>query len=54
VGSVLCIRVRPLAVGIAGPGMVVGSPGMEHGDHKQPYKVILFEKSGKTRVFASH
>ena len=26
---------RPKAAGIAVPGMVMGSPGMEHGDHKQ-------------------
>lgn len=45
---------KPKAVGIAVPGMVVGSPGMEHGDHKEPYQVVLFDKSGKTRVFASH
>ena len=45
---------RPKAAGIAVPGMVMGSPGMEHGDHKQAYKVILFDKAGNTKVFASH
>ena len=45
---------RPKAAGIAVPGMVVGSPGMEHGDHSQPYQTILFDRAGKTRVFASH
>ena len=45
---------RPKAAGIAVPGMVMGSPGMEHGDHKEPYKTILFDKAGNTRVFASH
>ena len=45
---------RPKAAGIAVPGMVMGSPGMEHGDHKEPYQVILFDRAGKTRVFASH
>jgi hypothetical protein len=45
---------RPKAAGIAVPGMVMGSPGMEHGDHKLPYQTVLFDKSGKTRVFASH
>jgi hypothetical protein len=48
------LALQPKAIGIAVPGMVIGSPGMEHGDHKQPYKVILFDKSGNTRVFASH
>ena len=45
---------RPKAAGIAVPGMVMGSPGMEHGDHKEHYQVILFDRAGKTRVFASH
>lgn len=45
---------RPEAAGIAVPGMVMGSPGMEHGGHKEPYQTILFDKAGKTRVFASH
>lgn len=45
---------RPKASGIAVPGMVMGSPGMEHGAHKEAYQTILFDKAGKTRVFASH
>ena len=45
---------RPKAAGIAVPGMVMGSPGMEHGDHREPYQTILFDKAGKTQVFASH
>lgn len=45
---------RPKAAGIAVPGMVVGTPGMEQGDRKQAYQTILFNKDGKTRVFASH
>ncbi|QNM82820.1 DUF411 domain-containing protein [Sphingomonas sabuli] len=45
---------KPDAVGIAVPGMVVGSPGMEQGDRKQPYQTLLFDKAGKTKVFASH
>ena len=48
------LKQRPKAAGIAVPGMVTGSPGMEHGDHKQPYKVILFDKAGNTKVFAYH
>ena len=48
------LATKPKATGIAVPGMVMGSPGMEHGDHKQPYQVVLFDKSGKTKVFASH
>jgi putative FmdB family regulatory protein len=48
------LATKPKATGIAVPGMVVGSPGMEQRDLKEPYKVVLFDKSGKTRVFASH
>lgn len=43
---------KPAAAGIAVPGMPVGSPGMEVGAQKDPYEVILFEKSGKTSVYA--
>jgi hypothetical protein len=45
---------RPKAAGLAIPGMVMGTPGMEHGDHKMPYEVILFDRAGKTKVFAVH
>lgn len=48
------LATKPKATGIAVPGMVMGSPGMEHGDHKQAYDVVLFDKAGKTKVFASH
>ena len=48
------LATKPKATGIAVPGMVVGSPGMEQGDRKEPYQVVLFDKSGKTKVFASH
>lgn len=45
---------RTKAAGIAVAGMVVGSPGMEHGNQKEAYQTILFDKAGNTRVFASH
>lgn len=50
------LKERPKAVaGIAVPGMPAGSPGMEVQSGKvQPYRVMAFEKSGKTSVFASH
>lgn len=47
------LATKPKAAGIAVPGMVAGSPGMEVG-FSRPYKVLLFDKSGKTRVFATH
>lgn len=42
---------RPPIAGLAVPGMVTGSPGMEGGT-PQRYEVIAFERSGKTRVYA--
>ena len=38
---------RPFAIGLAVPGMPVGSPGMEvSGTPDEPYEVILFGPSG--------
>lgn len=37
---------RPAAIGLAVPGMPVGSPGMEGGE-PQPYDVVLFGASGR-------
>ena len=48
------LAAKPKAAGLAVPGMVAGSPGMEQGDYKEPYQVLLFDKTGKTKVFASH
>ncbi|WP_323750457.1 DUF411 domain-containing protein [Marinobacter sp.] len=44
----------PKATGLSVPGMPVGSPGMEMGDRKDHYKVILFNEQGQTRVFSEH
>lgn len=38
---------RPDAKGLAVPGMPVGSPGMEQGNEKEPYPVVLFGKDGQ-------
>ena len=45
---------KPKARGIAVPGMPMGSPGMEHGDHKQPYQTLLIKADGSTSIFARH
>ena len=45
---------KPKALGIAVAGMPMGSPGMEHGGHRQPYATILIGLDGKTSVFARH
>jgi hypothetical protein len=41
------------ARGLSVPGMPVGAPGMEQGNQKDKYNVILFDSAGKTRVYAS-
>ncbi len=47
------LREQPVARGLAVPGMPMGSPGMEQGAQKDAYDVVLFDKAGKTRVYAS-
>ncbi|MGF2686792.1 DUF411 domain-containing protein [Marinobacter sp. DUT-3] len=44
----------PKATGLSVPGMPAGSPGMEMGDRKDHYKVIMFNEDGQTRVFSEH
>lgn len=48
------IREAPQATGLSAPGMPMGSPGMEMGDRKDHYKVILFNEAGQTRIFSQH
>ena len=48
------LRERPAAAGIAVPGMPMGSPGMEHGNHRERYNTILFTRAGRRTVFARH
>jgi hypothetical protein len=46
---------RPSIIGLAVPGMPVGSPGMEvEGTAAQPFDVIAFDENGKMEVFASY
>lgn len=46
---------RPAAVGLAVPGMPVGSPGMEvAGVPAQPFDVVLVDLSGRGTVFARY
>lgn len=45
------LRERPAIAGLAVPGMVVGSPGMEGGS-PQPYDVIAYTRDGATSVYA--
>jgi hypothetical protein len=48
------LKDRPAVVGVAVPGMPMGSPGMEVGSTVQPYNVMAFDKQGQSTVFASH
>lgn len=43
---------RPDAIGLTVPGMPVGSPGMEMGDRRDAYDVLLIKKDGSTEVFS--
>ena len=47
------LRERPRAVGLAVPGMPAGSPGMESPGASERYQVLIFDRSGKTAVFAT-
>lgn len=45
------LRERPDVVGLAVPGMPMGSPGME-GRNPQPYEVLSFDRQGRVQVYA--
>ncbi|MBM9595112.1 DUF411 domain-containing protein [Roseitranquillus sediminis] len=45
---------RPDAIGLAVPGMPLGSPGMDFGDRQEAYDVFLIRNDGSTEVFASY
>ncbi len=40
------------AIGLAVPGMPMGSPGMEMGNHFDPYDVLLLKADGSSSVYA--
>lgn len=40
------LKEKPKARGLSVPGMPIGSPGMEQGDTKEPYPVVLFSSDG--------
>ena len=51
------LKERPRALGLAVPGMPVGSPGMDgavYGGRRDPYKVLLVQKDGSSQVFKSY
>ena len=51
------LQQKPKALGLAVPGMPVGSPGMDgavYGERRDPYDVLLVAHDGSTRVFKSY
>lgn len=49
------LREKPKIVGLAVPGMPVGSPGMEMpGGQKEPFDVVSFDKAGKLALYEKH
>ncbi len=51
------LKDKPQALGLAVPGMPVGSPGMDgsvYGDRKDPYDVLLVQRDGRTAVYQSY
>ncbi len=48
------LREKPGAIGLAVPGMPVGSPGMDgpaYGGRRDPYDVLLIANDGRTSVY---
>ena len=48
---------KPEAIGLAVPGMPIGSPGMDgpaYGDRKDPYDVLLIHVDGSTSVYQDY
>lgn len=42
---------KPDAIGLVVPGMPIGSPGMESGNRREAYEVLLLKRDGTTEVF---
>jgi hypothetical protein len=48
------LRDAPDIVGLAVPGMIIGTPGMEvPGQLARPYQVLAFDEQGETIVYSS-
>ena len=52
------LREKPVAIGLAVPGMPVGSPGMEMQDDmlgvRDAFDVVLVNADGSSRIFQSY
>ncbi len=48
------LRERPAIAGVSVPGMPEGAPGMEvPGRRPRPYRILAFDRAGRTTVFDS-
>ncbi|AQZ95826.1 DUF411 domain-containing protein [Halopseudomonas phragmitis] len=52
--DILLMRSQPDLLGLAVPGMPIGSPGMEIGDRVDAYDVISIDQQGERRVLTSY
>ncbi|MGY2292883.1 DUF411 domain-containing protein [Pseudomonas sp. SDO528_S397] len=52
--QVLALRKRDDLLGLAAPGMPLGSPGMEMGDKREAYQVIGLTREGNDVVVADY
>jgi hypothetical protein len=50
----MMLKNKPQIIGLAVPGMVNGSPGMEMGTKKDAYKVMSFDHENHVQVFKSY
>ena len=51
------LKEKPTALGLAVPGMPIGSPGMDgpaYGGRRDAYQVLLIQKDGSAEVFTSY
>jgi hypothetical protein len=51
---IIFLAEKPQALGLAVAGMPIGSPGMEMGDSKDPYDVLMFKVDGTWTSYAKH
>jgi hypothetical protein len=48
------LKEKPDVIGLAVPGMPIGSPGMDFSEDREPFDVLLVRRDGSTEVFSSY
>ncbi len=48
------LKEKPNARGLVVPAMPLGSPGMEMGNYREHYDVLLVNRDGSTQIYASY